>query len=72
MTPLWEQGGVLFASLNHSVGGVTPSACAGGMNAWVGWPAHYTCPDGYLWLPPTLTTASDFPGAQQPPCCVAP
>ena len=29
-----------------------------GGKAYVGWPAHYSCPDGYMWIGPALTTVA--------------
>ena len=32
-----------------------------GGKAYVGWPAHYSCPDGYMWIGPSNTVASGTP-----------
>lgn len=37
----------------------------------MGWPAHYACPDGYVWTPPTLITTASCSGASVMATCLS-
>ena len=61
---LYVQGGPCFTIFKHILGDQTSppeGECTSPLTTYIGWPAHYSCPDGYMWIAPSNIPATDAP-----------